>query len=55
MHPSTSAGLDLVSGAPIRTSAAAADLQRSTPNIIARWTGKCGTAGRHFEAMEDRQ
>ncbi|WP_044273711.1 hypothetical protein [Burkholderia gladioli] len=54
-HPSTSVGISLTTGEAIRTRTADAELQRSTPNIIARWTGKCGTAGRHFEPMEDAQ
>jgi len=55
MHPSTSIGISLTTGEAIRTRTAHAYLQRSTPNIIARWTGKCGTAGRNFEPMEDAQ
>ncbi|WP_124605003.1 hypothetical protein [Burkholderia sp. Bp9142] len=55
MHMSTSEGIDLTNGEPIRSNGALAYLQRSTQPLIARWLNKCGRDGRHFEAMEETQ
>ncbi|WP_175796354.1 hypothetical protein [Burkholderia anthina] len=50
LHPSTSEGVSLTTGEPIRyASTALADYQRFIPHLIATWTGSCGTRGRHFE------
>ncbi|WP_124829228.1 MULTISPECIES: hypothetical protein [unclassified Burkholderia] len=53
LHPSTSEGVSLTTGEPIRyASTARADYQRSIPNLIAIWTGACGSRGRHFELKD---
>lgn len=53
MHPSTSEGVSLTTGEPIRyASTASADYQRSIPHLIATWTGACGSRGRHFEPKD---
>ena len=53
LHPSTSEGVSLTTGEPIRyASTARADYQRSIPNLIAIWTGACGVRGRHFEQKD---
>ncbi|HDR9028730.1 TPA: hypothetical protein QDB14_002929 [Burkholderia vietnamiensis] len=50
LHPSTSEGVSLTTGEPIRyASRASAEYQRSIPHLVAIWTGACGSCGRHFE------
>ncbi|KWH57861.1 hypothetical protein WM00_10265 [Burkholderia cepacia] len=53
LHPSTSEGVSLTTGEPIRyASTASAEYQRSIPHLIATWTGACGSRGRHFEPKD---